>query len=363
MKPKSMLLLVLALGCGLVASIGISQVLERRNGGPVVETKEIYVAASDIGMNERLSEELLEKLVKLEPWPVEKIPQGAITDQQKLVDKRARTKIFAGDVLLEQKFTDKNSSVIEELPPGYRVSYVPVDASSGALLIRPGDRVDVQWSYNRNPDAGLQSSGVRTILEDIRVFATDSQSQRMADDDTARITQTVSLMVTPEQAHLLTLASRHGEIRLLPRHPDDKSGTLAGAGDVTLEDIFGTTQQGDRENERESVDDSKEEDNDPAATPSLPNTLAGQPQVEEDEPFRMVLFEGSNRREITFDPRTSQPREGGALPSFANPLQGHGTLPPSGRVAPAPQDAPAGDFTDESQDDSFFDNFEDVREE
>ncbi len=34
MRPKSLALLLLALGCGLVASIGITQVMATRNAGP-----------------------------------------------------------------------------------------------------------------------------------------------------------------------------------------------------------------------------------------------------------------------------------------------------------------------------------------
>ena len=45
MRPKSLILLALALGCGLIASIGISQVLDSKNNKPaVVETTPIYVA-------------------------------------------------------------------------------------------------------------------------------------------------------------------------------------------------------------------------------------------------------------------------------------------------------------------------------
>ena len=50
MRPKSMILIVIALGCGLIASIGISQVMEKRAVEvPVVApTESIYVALTDI---------------------------------------------------------------------------------------------------------------------------------------------------------------------------------------------------------------------------------------------------------------------------------------------------------------------------
>ena len=51
MKPKSLLLLALAGGCGLVASIGISQVMDsNRQGGAALDTAPIYVALHNINL-------------------------------------------------------------------------------------------------------------------------------------------------------------------------------------------------------------------------------------------------------------------------------------------------------------------------
>ena len=53
MRPKSLMLLVLALGCGLVASIGISQVMDRNAKQPTaVETTPIYVALHNINLGD-----------------------------------------------------------------------------------------------------------------------------------------------------------------------------------------------------------------------------------------------------------------------------------------------------------------------
>ncbi len=82
MRPKSLILLLLALGCGLVASIGISQVMANRNQGPapVVETDKILVANKDIKVNEMLSD----KNIQVEDWPKEKIPVDAVRDIKEL---------------------------------------------------------------------------------------------------------------------------------------------------------------------------------------------------------------------------------------------------------------------------------------
>ena len=78
MRPKSLILLLLALGCGLVAAIGINKVLASRPTEQAAETGEmmpIFVALTDIGMGDPLTPEVL----KLEEWPKTKVPAGALT--------------------------------------------------------------------------------------------------------------------------------------------------------------------------------------------------------------------------------------------------------------------------------------------
>ena len=84
MRPKSMILILIALGCGLIASIGISQVVEKNGNGEVekVQTSPIYVASQDIN----LKEELTAQRVKLEEWPVDRIPPGAVTTPEQMED-------------------------------------------------------------------------------------------------------------------------------------------------------------------------------------------------------------------------------------------------------------------------------------
>ncbi len=57
MRAKSMVLILIALGCGLVASIAISQVMERgaNSSNAALETVQIYVATSDIDVNDQLT--------------------------------------------------------------------------------------------------------------------------------------------------------------------------------------------------------------------------------------------------------------------------------------------------------------------
>ena len=115
MRPKSLILLLLALGCGLVASIGISQVLDRRNhdAEPAVEKEPIYVALKDIKVNDPI---VTDKNVKLEEWPKDRIPSDAVRDPKDYQNQRAGGIILAGEPIRKAKFAIDNR--IAEIPKG-----------------------------------------------------------------------------------------------------------------------------------------------------------------------------------------------------------------------------------------------------
>jgi pilus assembly protein CpaB len=219
MRPKSIMLLLLALGCGLVASIGISQVMDARNraAAPEVEKEPIFIAARDIKVNEPLNE----KNLKLEEWPKEKIPSDAVRDLKEIQGQRAGGIILADEPLRKAKFAVDHR--IEEIPKGYRVVAVPADAvSATGNLLQPGDRVDMLLAIKNN--SGVQNQFAKTILQDIRVFAVNEQWQTAEGNKSNEIiaAKTVSLLVTPAQAETIALASEMGKIRLVLRHPDDE---------------------------------------------------------------------------------------------------------------------------------------------
>src|SRR4051812_17231756 len=100
MRPKTIVLLALALGCGSIAAVGINQVLANRNTPVIVQkgdTQPILVAMSDVGMGDVLTP----ATVKLENWPTDKIPPGSLTKLEDITNRRARTKLFAGEPILD----------------------------------------------------------------------------------------------------------------------------------------------------------------------------------------------------------------------------------------------------------------------
>ncbi len=300
MRSKSIVLLALALGCGLVASIGISQVMDRRNAGdaPTAETEPVFVAAVDINFNDEVTKEKL----RVEEWPKDKIYADALRTLDQIKGQRTAHKMFAGEQIRADKLmgTDGFVSGSGKIPAGYRVVSVRVDAVTGASgLILPNDRVDVLVYLARNPGAGIEETSTKTFLQDVRVFAVDTQfERRKGTDEPAIAAKTISLLVTPAQAEKVTLATEMGTLRLVMRSPDDSAEAVAGG--ASIKDIFGRPDKLEREDEEPRV---------PQASPEAASWLERQKQAEEaatgapaagqtqrPRAWRMTLLEGSEVR-------------------------------------------------------------------
>ncbi|MCA9249285.1 MAG: Flp pilus assembly protein CpaB, partial [Planctomycetales bacterium] len=260
MRPKSMLLLALALGCGLVASIGISQVMDKRSkqtGPAAPETESIYVALSDINLGDTISAEMLE----LQDWPKDKIQPGAVREIDEVVGRKPRTKIYQGDPILEAKLVsaDAPDAPSEQIPPGYRTFAVKVTEEAGtAGLARAGDRVDVQLFVKKDERKNIPETKVHTILENVRVFAVDQVFRRGTEqEEGGMIAKTITLVITPRESSMLNLAAGVGDIRLVLRNPDDELASEES--EVTMEDLFANSSKADESAERGETEDEGEE--------------------------------------------------------------------------------------------------------
>ena len=255
MRPKSIVLVVLAVGCGLVASIGVSQFLEARNK-PVEQgdKQAVFVALKDIAPNE----EFTAQNIKLEEWPKNIVPAGALTKIEEVEGKRSRMKLYVGEPILASKLVGDADSTgaAKDIPAGYRVTHVKVDSVTGSSnLILPGDRVDVLVFRNTNSD--LNATAARIVLQDIKVFAVDTHTeteyaQTKNDQGEPMTAKTIALLVTPEQSLILHTAQEiSGALRLVLRNPTDDAHVNAAA--VTIGDIFGPELRSDRKAEQGGV--------------------------------------------------------------------------------------------------------------
>jgi pilus assembly protein CpaB len=240
MRVKSLILIFIALGCGLVASIGISQVMQRETATPGIEMEPILVALTDIDIGTRLDAQN----VRLEDWPKAKIPPGAIRRLEDVKDKFANVRFFKGEPLNVHKISDTLKNIAVQVPPGYRAMPVKVDEDTVMKAVSPGDRVDVMVFLRRNGQ-DIQETGTYTILKNVRVFAVNTNTERSTDGkgETTNF-RTISLLVKPDHARELAVAAQMGKILLTLRRPDEQDDELGE--DVTpISDILsGRSKQG-----------------------------------------------------------------------------------------------------------------------
>src|SRR5262249_1897332 len=140
MRPKSLVLLILALGCGLIAAVGINQILATPSAD--VKTVGIVVAKNEIQKGNVIKPDD----IRLQEWHVDGVPEGPITKIEALADRRVKNLIVPGKAILEKKLVAKGLTD-NEIPAGMKVVTVQVDAQTGLSgLINPGDNVDVVHS-------------------------------------------------------------------------------------------------------------------------------------------------------------------------------------------------------------------------
>ncbi len=348
MRPKSLILLALALGCGLVASIGISQVLDG-NKPAAVETTPIYVALRNVNVGDPLTD----KMVSLEEWPKDRVPVGAIAKWDEMENRRPRTNIYQGEPILDGKLLAKGQTndPIQGVPTGMRLKTVSVDArKSAAGLLSPGDRVDVQLFVARNESYGVTSPVTKIILQNIRVYAVDQAIEKTSDgEDSRSVAKTVSLIVTPAQANKLTLAENLGEVGLIPRNPDDEK--VVDDSEQNADDLMSNSTANSRKREQLGRND---EESGPFAglkalvsqamdrTAEQAAAAAAAAQGPQAPPFQMTIIYPTEVARIQFsstgDPIA--PDDGAPGTAAAQPSQ---STVSSRTPAPAPEDPPAAD--------------------
>lgn len=233
MRMKSLVLIFIALGCGLVASIGISQVMSSNKGGGSVEMEPILVTLSPIDINAKFDA----TNVKLEPWPKIKMPEGAIRSLDEVKDKFARQRFIKGEPILIDKITDSKDGVAISIPDGFRVMPVKVEEDTVMRGIAPGDRVDINLYVKRSEE--ISEPGTYTIMQAVRVFAVGAKIEKEVDAKNADSTfRTISLIVTPEQMRHLAGAVQIGKLSLALRNPNEPIDEKDANGVTPLPDIL-----------------------------------------------------------------------------------------------------------------------------
>ena len=225
MRPKTLALLAVAAICGLVAMMGVQQVLSNQ-GGVKTESGQVLVAKAEIQPGQPLDY----TNVEFKSFPAGTIPEGAVVSKEQFLDRTLKFRTFPGSQILEPMLDRKgNRNASSDVRDGMSVASVPIDQTmTGVGLIHPGDHVDVLVTYRPVGSREVNGVGkeVKTVLEYVEVFAIDGVRDPnllpKAGDPKAVPMKTVQLQVTGDQARLLKLAGDVGTIYLTLRAMNDK---------------------------------------------------------------------------------------------------------------------------------------------
>jgi pilus assembly protein CpaB len=184
-----------------------------------VSTTRIVAAAADLKLGIVLS---AANLTTIEI--AGSLPKGAILKPESVIGRGVISDLYQGEPILESRLASAGSGggLAATIRKGMRACAVKVDEVVGvAGFVIPGMRVDVLISGNPpGPPNVTEGPQVKTLLQNIEVLSAGTDIQKDAEGKPQQV-QVVNLLVTPEQAEILSLASSQTHIQLVLRNPLD----------------------------------------------------------------------------------------------------------------------------------------------
>ncbi len=230
MKSKSIFLMAVSLGFGLVAAIGITQVMGRNN--QPTPTKEepklpILIAVQDIDINDELKEEMFSE----EEWPARLVPEGVATSFEDLDGMVTTARVGKKGTVLLSNLLEKSKLREKKIPVGFKVIGIKLGADDHLHgLLEAGDLVDIMAVFRASAS---QSSGstTRTFLRKVTVWSIGSKTKKdIEQNSNAKGSTVVGLLVTEKQAERIVLAEQIAQLKLAMRGKEDADPALMSGG-------------------------------------------------------------------------------------------------------------------------------------
>ena len=216
-RPQPWLLLVLALGFGTAAAyLALSYI--RNQTTPLLSAEaprgQVILAMKDLPVGTVVGEQD----VRTVEWPGDAIPPGFLSVPEEVVGRGVITPVKLNEPLLEGKLAPRGAggglpTIITE---GMRALSVRVDdVIAVAGFVIPGTRVDVLLTKNVNGQ-----NITRAILQNVQILAAGQSIQTDAEGKPVTVA-VITVLLSPEQAEVLTLAATDGRIQMTLRNALD----------------------------------------------------------------------------------------------------------------------------------------------
>ncbi|HEY3988540.1 MAG TPA: Flp pilus assembly protein CpaB [Acidobacteriaceae bacterium] len=219
MNRRLVIVLFSALAIATLCTVFVYRLVGNRLGAMQPKTTRLIVAGTDIKLGS-----ILRDVDLTTAEFVGSVPKGAILKKQDAIGRGVVSNLYQGEPVIDSRLAAVGSGggLAATIRQGMRACAVKVDEVVGvAGFVTPGMRVDVLISGNPpgavNPAEGPK---VRTLFQNIEVLSAGTDIQKDGEGKPQQV-QVVNLLVTPEQAELLSLASTQTHIQLVLRNPLD----------------------------------------------------------------------------------------------------------------------------------------------
>jgi pilus assembly protein CpaB len=176
------------------------------------------VAAADLDIGAEITAENVRTI----NWPANSVPQFAFNDSKDVIGRSIVMPMIQNEPFLPMKLAAKDggTGLTPAIPKGLRAVSVKVNEVIGvAGYVLPGTHVDVVATVS--PTQNQADMTTKVILTNVEVLAAGTKIERTTDKDKPMPVTVVTMLVDPEQAERLTLASTEGKIQLALRNPLD----------------------------------------------------------------------------------------------------------------------------------------------
>jgi pilus assembly protein CpaB len=232
--------------------------------------------------------------VKDAPW-AGALPTNAVLKREDIIGRGVTTTIYQGEPIVENRLAPKGAGggLAAMIPSGMRDVAVRVNDVVGvAGFVVPGMRVDILISGSPpGPGNAVTGNLTRTLLQNIEVLSAGQDFKKDNEGKPLGV-GVVNLLVTPEQAEMLSLASNQTTIQLVLRNPlDTQVAKTPGTAVVELFAMNGPKKR--PEPVKVYVKTA------PKPAPPPPPVVVKAPPV--PQPFVMEVINGTKKTESKFD--------------------------------------------------------------
>lgn len=227
LRPWVVLLLALASGVA-AGSLALEYIRQRTTPLMAIEKGKANVAVASREL--AVGTVLRRGDVELVEWPGTAVPAGYLPTAEAVVGRGVITPVHRNEPLLEAKLapTGAGGGMTTMIDEGMRAVSVRVDEVIGvAGFVVPGTRVDVLLTLDVG--GATREPATEVLMQNVRTLAAGQEIQRDAEGKPKSV-PVVTLLVSPQAAETLALASNQGRIQLALRNTLDTTRVVtAGA--------------------------------------------------------------------------------------------------------------------------------------